>query len=56
MFKESFLLEFSKFGSLFLINIQEIFVSLIKVFESKNYFTAPFHFTMSCSIRNYYIF
>ena len=40
MFKGFFLLEFNECNfSLFLINVQEVFVNLIKVFELKNYFT-----------------
>ena len=38
------------------MSIQETFVNSIKVFELKNFLTTLFQFTMSYSIRNYYIF
>jgi hypothetical protein len=56
MFEEFFLLEFNKYNSLFLINLQETSVNWIKVFELKNYFITLFQFTVSFFIRNYNIF
>jgi hypothetical protein len=50
------LFEFNDCISLFLINVQETFVNLIEVFKLKNYFNTLFKFTMSYSIRKYYIF
>ena len=55
LLKIFFFTEFNKCNSLFLINVQETFVNPIIVFELNNYFITLFQFTISCSIRSYYI-